>query len=66
MLFLFGVCFFLFGVCFFYSEMVLADYLQWLDNNYGKKNMLAKQNSQDKKRVETSSINICETKTTLK
>ena len=31
----------------YYSEMVLADYLKWLDNNYGKKNMLAKQNSQD-------------------
>ena len=27
----------------YYSEMVLDDYLQWLDNNYGKKNMLAKQ-----------------------
>ena len=39
----------------YYSEMVLADYLKWLDNNYGKKNMLANQNSQDKKRVETTS-----------
>lgn len=27
----------------YYSEMVLDDYLQWLDNNYGKKNVLAKQ-----------------------
>ena len=27
----------------------------WLDNNYGKKNMLAKQNSQDKKRFQPSS-----------
>lgn len=31
----------------YYSEMVLDDYLQWLDNNYGKKNVLAKQKSQD-------------------
>lgn len=30
----------------YYSEMVLDDYLQWLDNNYGKKNVLAKQKSQ--------------------
>lgn len=27
----------------YYSEMVLDDYLQWLDNNYGKNNVLAKQ-----------------------
>ena len=31
----------------YYSEMVLDDYLQWLDNNYGKKNVLAKQKSQE-------------------
>lgn len=38
----------------YYSEMVLDDYLQWLDNNYGKKNVLAKQKSLDKLRVEVT------------
>ena len=28
----------------YYSEMVLADYLKWLDNNYGKKNNPSKIN----------------------
>lgn len=44
----------------YYSEMVLDDYLQWLDNNYGKKNVLAKQKSQNtfsfKEKVSSKSV----------
>lgn len=40
--------------------MVLDDYLQWLDNNYGKKNVLAKQKSQNtfsfKEKVSSKSV----------